>query len=626
MWYPHVYNRRHQAELKSLPSKREKVGRLRRAVAAEIGMHKVEVKKTLKTWAADHQGHIKYREVPTIMLHLNGDIPATPENIHFVMACGDQHGLDEDVDVDVLTDALAVWRCMRQQEGELDRQFVKFDENKSGVLERNQVKELLKELNDGIPVSWQETDWVIEAADFDGRGALNQRELRAAIAWWYLNVDVAAVEAVTGLRSTIPYFYSVFVATFAAVMVRTVSAEWSDDRTQAWFDSSLGGVLFKLCILDPIKVMCCCEVLVGPLFAVLTGELSFEGDLDMDMGVEIIEDGLEARIEEYTGSSGNSLDALGGIEATNAARQAGALQTHTAVMAVGGLGAAKFARKLEQKRVRREVDRQLEAVCREDLAVQAKHQHSMARSSSLYAEKVRKKREGAGKMGAGAFDAHAKEAMIKADKLHKASHQKDMASVSNFLEAAKDGKGGSVHYEDQLWKQAIDENLAEKSRVEQKRSSSRKSLQEKIAAKKKVKRQGEVRMATIKTLRGVGAMQTFSRALPQVPQRRPALAPQPPTNQRSPGSVPPRPHVRVLPVLPVESRKEDEGRSPARPTYGLGAVTSGRIKIPTFNMPTSEEMTDEAELDAIIAASAHHAAGGELDDDDLDAILRGAGP
>jgi len=628
LWYPHVYNRRDHGELRRLPSSRANVGRFRRAVAAEIGMHKFVMTKALRKWASHHDGHIHHDEIPRIMMQINNGVPASPENVHFVMACGDQHGLHSNIDIEEVTEALAVWRCITEREDEINRHFDRFDTNKSGVLERSQVKNLLQELNEGIPVSWQETDWAIEAADVDGSDSLSHTELHAAIAWWYINVDKAHIDPTTGLRATTPWIYSFVVALMAVVLVRTISSGWSHERTWTWAQSSLLGVLFKLCVLDPIKVMCCCEALVGPLFAWLTGELSFDGDFDMDALVEVVEDGLEARIEAYTGSSGNELH--GAWDDVAAARQAGALQSNQAVFAVGGLGAAKFSRKIEQSRNRREMRRQLDVDEQETSRLEATQQSSMARSTSRYAEKVRKKREAAGKKGGGALDKRARQAAEKAEEMHHKAHARDIAAVSTFLQQTKDGRS-TVHAEDQLWKQAIDENRTHMSKLELQRKSSSSALQAKLDAKKKARRDREIRTSAIRTFQGIGALQTFSRPLPRPPRG----------NPRRNGAARTRGRVRG---------KEDElgaaqpapAPAPAPAPFGLSAVTSAKIELPTFDV----DEIDEAELDMIIAAAAQSSAGsgqavgsslggggggggrlprGSLDEAELDAILDGAG-
>jgi Ca2+-binding EF-hand superfamily protein len=521
-------------------------------VAAEIGMHRAIVTKALRNWARHHSGHIRHSEIPAIMTRINHGIPPAPENVQFVLACSDQHGLNSDVDVAEVTEALAVWRCLKHQASEIDDHFRRFDSNNSGVLERNQVRKLLTELNEGIPVSWQETDWAIEAADIDGSETLSRTELCAAIAWWYINVDKAAVDPNIKLGSSVPWIYSLLVAATAAVTVRTVSADWSDERTWAWAESSLLGVLFKLVVLDPIKVMCCCEALVGPVFAWLTGELSLDGDFDMDQAVEVVEDTIETRIEQYTGGS-QVAGVDWGADAAIAARQAGTLQTNQAVFAVGGLGAAKFARKIEASRNRQEMRRQLNVVERDKKQLEQQHHMSMARTSSIYAEKIRKKREAAGKTGANALDERARAAAEKLHELGGHAPTNDTASVSNFLERARDSAGSTPN--DQLWRQAVDEKRTAMSNLERQRTASSAALQAKLEAKRKAAAQARRDRGPRSNS---GKVDEFSAAQPAGPS----------------------------------------GPSAA---FGLSALPSTRIVMPTFDHAGD---IDEDELDRIIASAA----------------------
>jgi hypothetical protein len=357
------------------------------------------------------------------------------------------------------------------------------------------------------------------------------------------------------------------VAAMSAVIVRTVSADWSDERTWGWAESSILGVLFKLVVLDPIKVMCCCEALVGPLFAWLTGELSFDGDFDMDAAVEVLEDTIEARIEQYTGGSGLEAGAWA-AGATDAARQAGTLQTNQAIFAVGGLGAAKFARKIEQSRNRREVRRQLDHVEKDNKHLEAKHQLSMARTSSIYAEKVRKKREAAGKMAGNMLDERARHAAQRAKTLEAEARARETASVSSFWEKNRNNIGSTPN--DRLWKQAVDETATHRSNLELQRTASSAALQAKLDAKRQAaahrRRERERRSKGASTLQGQVVSRPFdSRAR---------------TGKVDESSA-------AQPVGPVSA-------------FGLSAVPSAPVAIPTFN---HGDMMSEAELDDMIAGA-----------------------
>jgi hypothetical protein len=67
----------------------------------------------------------------------------------------------------------------------VDARMISGAHSVQGTLQRGQVHDFLTELNEGIKVSWDETDWAIETADVDGNGELDREELRAAVSWWY---------------------------------------------------------------------------------------------------------------------------------------------------------------------------------------------------------------------------------------------------------------------------------------------------------------------------------------------------------------------------------------------------------------------------------------------------------
>ena len=58
-----------------------------------------------------------------------------------------------------------MWKRYLDSKPEIDEIFDKFDVNKSGKLEADQLKAFLTELNDGIAPSDDEVKWVLESAD-----------------------------------------------------------------------------------------------------------------------------------------------------------------------------------------------------------------------------------------------------------------------------------------------------------------------------------------------------------------------------------------------------------------------------------------------------------------------------
>jgi len=63
--------------------------------------------------------------------------------------------------------------------------FSKFDSDNSGGLDITQLGALLLELNEGEPVSEEETKWVMEHADVLGNNTITKPELIIAISLWY---------------------------------------------------------------------------------------------------------------------------------------------------------------------------------------------------------------------------------------------------------------------------------------------------------------------------------------------------------------------------------------------------------------------------------------------------------
>ena len=103
-------------------------------------------------------------------------------------------GQDQEIGKSELEAAISVWKRYLDSKPEIDEIFDKFDVNKSGKLEADQLKAFLTELNDGIAPSDDEVKWVLESADgaVDGvakTGGVNRTELTQAISLWYAHED-----------------------------------------------------------------------------------------------------------------------------------------------------------------------------------------------------------------------------------------------------------------------------------------------------------------------------------------------------------------------------------------------------------------------------------------------------
>ena len=67
----------------------------------------------------------------------------------------------------------------------------RYDTNRSGMLEVNQLQIFLTELNDGFPATLEEAQDIIEEVDKSKTGAVNHDELQPAIQSWFVKCAIA---------------------------------------------------------------------------------------------------------------------------------------------------------------------------------------------------------------------------------------------------------------------------------------------------------------------------------------------------------------------------------------------------------------------------------------------------
>jgi hypothetical protein len=137
----------------------------------------------------------------------------------------------------------------------------RYDANNNGRLNRLRVKAILTRLNDDIPVTNAEADWVMEATDVDGSGDLTRSELRASVALWYFHVISSAVDPRRGVGSVIPWGYSIVAGVACACLVAWYSVNWSEEKTIGW------------CAATALSTMCL--EFSGPFSESLNGKTPF---------------------------------------------------------------------------------------------------------------------------------------------------------------------------------------------------------------------------------------------------------------------------------------------------------------------------------------------------------------
>lgn len=85
--------------------------------------------------------------------------------------------------------AIEVWQRHLKGLRQIEPYFEKYDKDQSGRLDRQQLKQLLLDLNDGMAVEDSEVDWVLQHADLLGDGQIGKFEISSALSLWFHHVE-----------------------------------------------------------------------------------------------------------------------------------------------------------------------------------------------------------------------------------------------------------------------------------------------------------------------------------------------------------------------------------------------------------------------------------------------------
>merc|ERR1711964_61517 len=114
----------------------------------------------------------------------------TEDEVTFVMRMADE-GKTGYLTLDEISGAIRCWRAYQEPgtQANIMRTFAKYDQDNTGKLDKEQLKKLLSDLNDQLPVEDGEVEWVLSNADVIGDGQISKIELGQAIAYWWVHVE-----------------------------------------------------------------------------------------------------------------------------------------------------------------------------------------------------------------------------------------------------------------------------------------------------------------------------------------------------------------------------------------------------------------------------------------------------
>jgi len=155
-----------------------------------------EISELMKKYDTNNTGKLEKGQLAVLMRDLNNGSDPSNEEVNWVMFKADtsKGARNFGVDSDELMCAIRTWKGYLDNKDYLDKTFEKYDTNKSGSLEREQLKALMTDLVEGdnpAPNDKEVSKVLYEADRKDGSmdGSINKTELMYAISLWYNMIE-----------------------------------------------------------------------------------------------------------------------------------------------------------------------------------------------------------------------------------------------------------------------------------------------------------------------------------------------------------------------------------------------------------------------------------------------------
>ena len=168
---------------------RQRVAEARRQRSVDMkGRQDANVERVMQRFDADHSGVLERAELKTVLESLNEGIIVTDEEVDWLLATCDGNNNDA-IDKDEVYDALSWWEHYKTCKERLAMIVRKYDTSENGVLELDELVQVLTHLNDDRAVTKEEAGLVMKLCDTSHDGGLNPQELLYAISVWYAAHD-----------------------------------------------------------------------------------------------------------------------------------------------------------------------------------------------------------------------------------------------------------------------------------------------------------------------------------------------------------------------------------------------------------------------------------------------------
>jgi len=147
------------------------------------------VQSLMKKYDVNESGDLDRSQLKQLMTDYNNKVEPNEEEVSFVLKMADARSTGSVSDENEIKEAVSAWKGLQRDMDLINARYEHYDNNQSGMLEKGQLKVLLQDLNEGIPPTKAEVEWVLAAADKSESGGVDHDELRAAIAIDLVHAD-----------------------------------------------------------------------------------------------------------------------------------------------------------------------------------------------------------------------------------------------------------------------------------------------------------------------------------------------------------------------------------------------------------------------------------------------------
>eukprot|EP00747_Dinoflagellata_sp_TGD_P178616 gnl/TRDRNA2_/TRDRNA2_27876_c0_seq1.p1 gnl/TRDRNA2_/TRDRNA2_27876_c0~~gnl/TRDRNA2_/TRDRNA2_27876_c0_seq1.p1 ORF type:complete len:204 (+),score=54.55 gnl/TRDRNA2_/TRDRNA2_27876_c0_seq1:101-712(+) len=140
-------------------------------------------KEVIKGFDNNESGMLEASQLKEYLVELNMGKDVTDDEVAYIMSICDTDK-NKAISSSELEQVSYHWNSYMIALPEITSLMAKHDPNNSGRLEREQLKRLLYDLNDGREVTDEQADWVLKEADFTGKGVITKPQVKKVIMLW----------------------------------------------------------------------------------------------------------------------------------------------------------------------------------------------------------------------------------------------------------------------------------------------------------------------------------------------------------------------------------------------------------------------------------------------------------